>query len=155
LEALKMMANIDIVHVPYRGGAPALNDLLAGQVDLAAAGFAISLPHITAGKLKILGVTSQTRLSVLPHVPTLTEAVPGLDADALVAIAAPSGTSKDITGNLSQTVAKIVATPDVKARFSALEIEPLGTTPEQMRDMIDRATEQWGRVIAAAKISLD
>ncbi len=155
LEALKTMANIDIVHVPYRGGAVALNDLLAGQVDIFATPLASVISQINAGNLKLLAATGRNRLAAFPDVPALTEAMPGLEADSWLAIAAPPGTPKYITGKLSDAIAMVVTMPDVRARFAELQAEPLRTTPEQMREMIRRATEQWGRVIAAAKISIE
>jgi tripartite-type tricarboxylate transporter receptor subunit TctC len=155
LEALKTRTDVDIVHIPYRGGGPALNDLLAGQVDLTAATLTIGAPQIAAGKVKLLGITSHTRLEAFPKAATLAETVPGLDADALVAIAAPPGTSKEITHKLSEAIAKVLAMPDVKVSFSQLQTESFGTTPEQMGIMIRAVTRQWAPVIAAANISLD
>jgi len=155
LEALRTKAKIDLVHVPYRGVAPALIDLLAGQVDLTVASLTIIKPYVTAGRVKLLAVASPARLAAFPDTPTLSETVTGLDADALVAIAAPPGTPSDITDKLSAAIAKVAAMPDVKARFAELQTESLGTTPVQMRDMIRRATEQGRPVIAAAGIHIE
>lgn len=155
LEALRVKANVDIIHIPYRGGAPALNDLLGGQVDLSALGLAISMPHIASGKLKVLGVTSRTRFAAFPDTPTLGEIVPSLDADAMIAIAAPPGTPTDITGKVSDAIATVLALPSVKARFAELHAESVASKPEDMRNMLGRATEQWRPVIAAARIRLD
>ena len=132
-----------------------MNDLLAEQVDLFVVPLSISISLIQAGKLKLLASTGHTRLQTFSNVPALAELVPGLEAEAWTAIAAPPGTPKSITGTLSNAVAKVVEMPDVKGRFSDLQVEPLGTSPEGMREMIRRDTEQWGRVIAAAKISMD
>lgn len=154
MEALKLRANIDLVHVPYRGGVLALNDLLAGQVDVMAATLAATISQIKAGKVKLLAPTGR-RVAAFPNVPALSEAVPGLAADSWLAIAAPPGTPKEITGKLSAAVAKVTQAPDLKARFADLQSETLGSTPEQMRDMTRTATEQWQRVISAAKIRID
>lgn len=155
LEALKMMAAIDMVHVPYRGGAPALNDLLAGQVDIYVGPLAGSFSNIKAGKLKLLAAAGRTRLAAFPDVPALTEAVPGLEAETLLAIAAPPGTPRDIIRKLSNAIARALQMPELRARILEVQAEPLGTTPDQMKELIRQATERWGPVIAAGKISID
>lgn len=155
MEALKLRASVDILHVPYRGAAPAVNDMLAGQVDMFTGTLVSTISQINAGKLKLLAPTGDRRLAAFPDLPALPEAVPGLSADSWLAISAPPGTPKEVTARLSAAVAKAVQMPDLKARFSELQSDTLGSTPEQMREMINRATEQWARVIATAKISLD
>lgn len=155
LEALKAAANVEMVHVPYRLGAQASTDMLGGQLDLYAGTLAFSISHIRAGKLKLLAVTSSNRLADFPDVLALTETVPGLEVDDWVAIAAPPGTSMDIRNKLSDAITKVVATPEVQARFSELQSAPLGTTPAQMGDIVRRTTEQWAGIIATAKINLD
>jgi tripartite-type tricarboxylate transporter receptor subunit TctC len=124
-------------------------------VDLLTATLVSTISQINAGKLKLLAPTGERRLAAFPNVAALPEAVPGLSADSWLAIAAPPGTPKEVTAKLSAAVAQAVQSPDLKGRFAELQSEPMGTTPGQMRDLIRRATEQWGRVIAATKISID
>lgn len=155
MEALKLKADIDLVHVPYRGAAPAVNDLLAGHVDVFAGTLASTISQVKAGKLKLLAPTGGRRLVAFPDVPALPEAVGGLQADSWLAVAAPPGTPREITSKLSAAIAQAVQAPDLKARFTDLQSEPLSTTPEQMRDMMRLATEQWRQVIVAANIRIE
>lgn len=155
METLKFREKLDILHVPYRGGTPAINDLAAGQVDVFAGPLVSTISHINAGTLKLLAPTGERRLTTFPNVATLPETVPGMAIDSWLAIAAPPGTPKEITGKLSAAVATAVHMPDLRARFSELQSEPLGSTPEGMRDMIERATDQWRGVITEAKITID
>jgi tripartite-type tricarboxylate transporter receptor subunit TctC len=155
LEALKLRENLDIVHVPYRGGAPAVNDLLGGQVNLLAGPLTSTMQLIEAGQLKLLAPTDDHRLAAFPDVPALPETVRGLSASSWLAIAAPSGTPTEITTKLASAVAQVVRTPEMKARFAELQSETLGSTPEEMRDLTRRAAEQWADVIAKGQIHLD
>ena len=155
LEALKATGNVDMLHVPYRLGSQALTDMLAGRSDLFAGTLALSISHVRAGKLKLLAVTGHDRLASFPDVPALTETVPGLVAEDWVAVVAPPGTSMEIRARLSDAISKVVALPDVRARFSELQTAPLGTTPAQMREVLRGTTEQWAGIIARAKITLD
>jgi tripartite-type tricarboxylate transporter receptor subunit TctC len=154
-EALKMRAAIDLVHVPYRGGGPALNDLLAGHVDLYAGPFVGSFPHIQAGKLQLLAVTSRNRVAAFPDVPTLTEVFPGLEVDTWMSIAAPPNTPPSITKKLSDAVIAAIQNPTVRARLAELQADPVGSTPLEMRNRIGENLERWKPVITAAKITLD
>jgi tripartite-type tricarboxylate transporter receptor subunit TctC len=151
-EAIKMMAKVELVHVPYRGGAPAMTDMLAGQVDLYAAPLAGSISYIKSGKLKALGVTTPTRIAALPEVPALSEILPGLSVDTWNAFAAPPGTTKDITSKLSAAIAKVLELPDVRARFSDLQAEPLGSTPEQMKKITIDYVDRMAPIIAATNM---
>jgi tripartite-type tricarboxylate transporter receptor subunit TctC len=155
MEALKLKADIDLVHVPYRGGAPAVNDLLAGHVDVYTGTLASTISQVKAGKLKLLAPTGGQRLADFPDVLALPEAVGGLQADSWLAVAAPPGTPREITSKLSAAIAQAVQAPDLKARFADLQSEPLSTTPEKMRDMMRLATEQWRHVIVAANIRIE
>jgi tripartite-type tricarboxylate transporter receptor subunit TctC len=155
LEALKTAGNVDMVHVPYRLSSQAFTDMLAGQNDLFAGALATVISHIRAGKMKVLAVTSRDRLANFPNVPALTETVPGLVAEDWMGIAAPPGTPIEVRARLSEAIAKVVALPEVQARFFELQTAPLGTAPGQMREVLRRTTEQWADIIAKAKISLD
>ncbi len=155
MEALKLKAKIDLVHVPYRGSAPAMTDLLGGQVDVLADNLLAGLSHVRSGKLKILAVGGRKRLPAFPDVPTFAEVVPGLYSDTWMAIAAPPGTPHEITRRLSAAIAQAIKAPDVSARIHELQAEPLGSTPEEMRDLITQSAERWTPVIEAAKIRIE
>jgi tripartite-type tricarboxylate transporter receptor subunit TctC len=154
-EMLKTMANVDMVHVPYRGSAPALNDMLGGQVDVMADTLLATAAHVRAGKLKLLGVGGSGRLPAFPQVQTVAEAVPGFEAVTWMAIGAPPGTPKEITRKLAAAIAQAVQIPDVAARLTQLEVEPYGSTPDEMADVVRQSTERWQPVIAAAHITID
>ena len=155
VEALKLKENLDIVHVPYRGGAAAVSDMLGGQVSILAGPLTSTMPLIEAGKLKLLAPTDNRRLAAFPDLPALPETIPGLAADSWLAIAAPPGTPAAITTKLASAIAQIVRAPEMKGRFAELQSEALGSTPEEMRDLTRQAAEQWAGVIAKAKIRLD
>jgi tripartite-type tricarboxylate transporter receptor subunit TctC len=155
LEALKSAGNVDMLHVPYRLGPQALSDMLAGQNDLSAGTLAAIISHVRAGKIKVLGVTSRDRLASFPDVAALTETMPGLVAEDWVAIAAPPGTPMEIRAKLSDAIIKVVELPEVRERFSELQVAPLGTTPAQMREALHITTAQWAGILAKTKISLD
>lgn len=154
-EGLKQAAKVDMVHVPYRGSAPALNDLLGGQVDVIADTPLATLPHIRAGKLKLLAVGSTKRLAEFPNVESLAEVVPGFESETWMGVAAPPGTPKDVVRIASEAIAKALQMPDVKTRISELAAEPRGTTPEEMASLIRQSLERWGPVVTGAKITAE
>ena len=153
MEALKLMAKVDILHVPYRGSAPALNDLLGGHVDVLPDNLLAGLQHVKSGKLKIIGVGSHERMPGLPDVATFAEVVPGLYSETWMAISAPPGTPKEITGKLSAAIAEAINKPDTNQRIRELEAMPFGSTPDQMRDLIKQSMDLWAPVVTAAKIT--
>lgn len=153
MEALKLMAKVDILHVPYRGSAPALNDLLGGHVDVLPDNLLAGLQHVKSGKLKIIGVCSHERMPGLPDVATFAEVVPGLYSETWMAISAPPGTPKEITGKLSAAIAEAINKPDTNQRIRELEAMPFGSTPDQMRDLIKQSMDLWAPVVTAAKIT--
>jgi tripartite-type tricarboxylate transporter receptor subunit TctC len=155
MEALKMLAKVNILQVPYRGSAPALNDLLGGQVDVLPDNLLTGLPHVKNGNLKILGVGSQERMPAFPNVQTFAEAVPGLYSDTWMAIAAPPGTPKEIVAKLSAAIKEAVAMPDIQQRIRQLEATPFGSTPDQMRELIKQSADRWRPVIEFAKITAE
>jgi tripartite-type tricarboxylate transporter receptor subunit TctC len=154
-ELLMYMGKIQMVHVPFRGSAPALTALLASQIDILADVMPASKPHIESGKLKLLGVASRERLKAFPNAPTIGEVLPGFVSDTWMALAAPPGTPKEIVNKLSGAVGQILRMPDVRGRIIALEVEPFGSTPEQMRELIRQSAERWTPVIEAAKITIE
>jgi len=154
-EQLNHMANVRMVHIPFRGSAPAITALLGSQIDVLPDLLPATRPHIEAGKMKLLGVASGERLKVFPKVQTVSEALPGFEADTWMGIAAPPGTPKEIIGRISDAIRQAFNKPEVKARIEALDVEPRGTTPEEMRDLIRRSAERWTPLIKAAKITVD
>jgi tripartite-type tricarboxylate transporter receptor subunit TctC len=151
-ELFKMMTGVDMLHVPYRGSAPALTDLLGGQVQVMFDLTASSLAHIRAGRLRALAVTTATRLDVLPDVPTVSDFVPGYEAIALNGIGAPRNTPKEILNRLNTEVNAALADPAMKARFADLATTPLPASPAEFRKLIADETDKWGKVIRFANI---
>ena len=155
-ELLKSAAKIDIVHVPYKGGSQAINDVLGGQVELTFVGAPASMPHIRSGRLKVLAVTSAKRSSALPDVPTVAElGFPGYEVGAWYGVLAPARTPPAIVSQLSAELAKTVAQPDVREKLIALGIEPVGSTPEQFADHLRREIARWGPIIHKAGVKTD
>jgi tripartite-type tricarboxylate transporter receptor subunit TctC len=159
-ELFKSMAggaegSLRITHVPYKGTAPALADLLGGQVEMMCDNLGVSLPHVRSGKLKALAVASSKRFPGLPDVPALDESLPGFEAVAWFGIVAPPGTPPAIAQKVSAAVAEALKLPDVQKRMSDLSAEPMGLTPAQTADYMKRETERWAAVIRTAGVRLD
>jgi tripartite-type tricarboxylate transporter receptor subunit TctC len=154
-ELLMLKGNFRMTEIPYRGSAPAVNDLLAGNIDIVPDYLLANKQNIDAGKLKFLATGSRQRLKDYPNVATLAETLPGVYADTWMGVAAPPGTPKEIVKKISDAIGQAFQMPDLRARILALEAEPLGSTPEQMRDIIKASTEQWAPVVEAAKIGVD
>jgi tripartite-type tricarboxylate transporter receptor subunit TctC len=154
-ELLMLKGNFRMTEIPYRGSAPAINDLLAGNIDIVPDYLLANKQNIDAGKLKILATGGRERLKDYPNVATLAETLPGVYADTWMGVAAPPGTPKEIVKKISDAIGQAFQLPDLRARILALEAEPLGSTPEQMRDIIKASTEQWGPVVQAAKIAVE
>lgn len=155
LELFKAMTGVDIVHIPYRGSAPALNDLLAGQVDIIADVPLATVGYIQAGRLKLLAPASAARLSLFPNVPTIAETLPGFESNTWMALAAPPGTATEITRKLSEAVGEAIRMPDVSGRIRDTMAEPAGTTPERMAEMIRESYDRWSPVIISGRITAD
>jgi len=154
-ELLMLKGNFRMTEIPYRGSAPAINDLLAGNIDIVPDYLLANKQNIDAGKLKFLAAGSRERLKDYPNVATLAETLPGVYADTWMGVAAPPGTPKEIAKKISDAIGQAFQMPDLRARILALEAEPLGSTPEQMREIIKASTEQWAPVVEAAKIGVD
>ena len=152
-EVFQMLAGVKIVHVPYKGSGQALFDVVSGQVPIAFDQITSSYPHVQAGKLRVLAITSARRFPTLPNVPTMDEAgVKGYEADSWNGIAAPAGTSRDIVNRVQAEVARIVHQPDMKERLLKDGIEPIGSTPEQFAAHIRNDRAKWEKVIDRAGI---
>ena len=155
-EYLKAAARIDLVHVPYKGAAPALNDVLGGQIPLAFLGPAPLLPHIRSGRIKALAVTSAKRISVLPRIPAIAEAgFPDFDVAAWYGFFAPARTSPAIITRLNRELRAILEMQDVRERLAALGVEPVGSTPEQHAAHIKSELARWTPVIKATGMRVD
>lgn len=159
MEFLKLQAGMSLLHIPYRGTAPSVNDLLAGQVQALFTGAPALLPHIQGGRIRALAVSSPRRLPLLPDVPTVAESgVPGthgFEADQWYGLVAPAGTPADVVAKLNQEVNRSLAAADVRTRLAAEGAEPTPATPQAFGAMIAADTRRWERVIRAASISVD
>ena len=147
-----MMTGVDIVHVPYRGGAPAMIDLIGGRVQLMFDNVPTSLPFIKTKKLRPLAVTSATRATVLPDLPTVADFVPGYEASAWYGIVAPKGTPGEIVAKLNREIDAILADPKVKSQLGDLGASLLPGTPADFGTLIAAETAKWGKVIKFAGI---
>jgi len=154
-EMFQLMAKVKLRNIPYRGSAPALQGLLAGDVDLMFDNLGVSLPMVNAGKLKLLAVASAQRMPYLPQVATMAETLPGFESAAWYAIVAPPKTPKNIVDKLNADVSEALSQPDIQAKLKNLSAEIFGGSPARaskyMRDEVDR----WGNVIKAAHIKLE
>jgi tripartite-type tricarboxylate transporter receptor subunit TctC len=155
-ELFKSMTGIELVHVAYKGGAPAVADLMGGHVDLMFDVLPSSMPYVKAGRLKALGVTSEQRTPLLPDIPTLAESgVPGYQAVTWNGILAPAATPRDVISKLNGAIAQILRTPEMKERFAGIGTEPIWTTPEQFDAFLRAETVKWTGVIKSAGIKLE
>jgi tripartite-type tricarboxylate transporter receptor subunit TctC len=151
----KAMADVDMVHVAYRGGAPALTDLIGGQVQVMFVGTPASIEYIRSGKLRPLGVTTATRSKVLPDVPTVGEFVPGYEASTWFGVGAPKNTPSQIIDKLNKEINAGHADPKLKAQLASLGGTVLPGSPADFAKLIADDTEKWARVIRAANIKAD
>jgi tripartite-type tricarboxylate transporter receptor subunit TctC len=147
-----MMTGVDMVHVPYRGNAPALTDLIAGQVQLMFADTPSSIEHVRAGKLRALAVTTSTRSEFLPEVPTVDEFLPGFEATNWYGVAAPKNTPTEIIGQLNKEINAALADPKVKARLAGLGTAALAGSPADFGKFIAAEAEKWSKVIRIAGV---
>ena len=154
-ELFKMLTGINMVHVPYRGGAPALTDLIAGQVQVMFDNLPTCAEHVKSGKLRGLAVTSTTRSEVLPDLPTVADFLPGYEASAWYGIGAPKGTPAEIVDRLNKTVNEILADPKVKAKFSEYGAILLPGSAADFGKLLADETEKWGKVVKFAGAKVD
>lgn len=155
-ELFKALAGIDIVHIAYKGGAPAVADLMGGHVELMFDVLPSSMPHVRSGKLKALGITSEQRSPLLPNLPTIGEdGVPGYQAITWNGILAPAGTPNDIVGKLNAAIGRVLRTQEMKERFAGAGTDPVSNTPEQFAAFLRAETGKWATVIRSAGIKLD
>ncbi len=150
------MAGVDMVHVPYKGLAPALADLLSGEVQLMFSSMVAIVPHIKAGKLRALAVTGKKRSPLLPEVPTIAESgLPGYEAGSWYGILAPAGTPRDIVLKLNAEIVKVLKRPEVRERLANEGAEPIGGTPEEFAAHVKAELARMGKVIRDGRIRMD
>ena len=152
-ELLLRKTGIQVAHIPYRGAAPAMNDLLAGTVQLKLDTYATSHPHVAAGKLNMLGIASQKRAKLMPQTPTIAEmGLPGYEGILWIGMVAPAGTPKPVIDRLAAAIAKAVRAPDVVQRFENLGVDPVGGSTADFAALIARELPQWRDLVKAANI---
>jgi len=154
-ELFKMMAGIDMQHVPYRGNGPALTDLLGGQIQIMFDTMPQAIGYVRAGKLRALAVTTAARSEVLPDIPTVGETVPGYEASSLYGVAAPRNTPAEIVDKLNREINAALADPAMKTRLADLGGIVLTGSPADFARLIAAETEKWGKVVKQAKITAD
>jgi len=155
-ERFKSMTGTDIQHIPYKGTALAIPDIINGQIALMFDNIVSVMPHIRSGKVKALAISSQKRSALLPELPTMTEAgVPGYISDTYFGVFAPAGTPHDIVARLNAELVKIVHGAETKERLLKLGAEPVGSTPEHLAALVKSENAKWGKVIRDAGIKLD
>lgn len=150
-EYFRLLAKIDIVHVPYKGTGPAIIDLIAGQTSMTITGMTALMPHVKSGRLKLLGVATLKRLTIMPELPTINESgVPGYDANQWYGVLTQAAVPRDIVMKLNTEIVKVLARPDVKARLAADGAQTVGNTPEQFAAYIKSEIARWAPVVKAS-----
>ena len=154
-ELLKYMAKVNITHVPYKGGSPALTALVSGEVDLTYENSLIITPHIRSGRVKALAVTGAKRSALLPELPTIAETLPGYSASGWYGLLAPAATPKPVLARLHAEAVKALRAPDVIDKLSSQGAEPVASTPEEFTAFIRSETEKWAKLVKAANMRTD
>jgi tripartite-type tricarboxylate transporter receptor subunit TctC len=155
-ELFKMMADVDMTHVPYKGGAPAITDLLGGRVDMMFESLAPLLPHVKSGKLRGLAIATAERSPLAPEIPTFAESgLDGFSAGTWFGLVAPAGTPRPIVDKLAKAVRQILATSEVKAVFEQRGLVPVGNSPEEFKTFFASEIDRWSTVAKKAGIKMD
>ncbi len=155
-ELFKTMTKVDMIHVPYKGSAPAVTDLIGGQIDIMFDNMPSAIQHVRSGRLKPIAVTTAKRSPELPDVPTIAEAgVPGYEATSWFGMFAPAKTPAPIVAQLNAALVKVLGNPDVKKKLAEQGAEPYAEKPEQFAEFIKQETAKWGRVVKASGASVD
>ncbi len=156
MELFKTMAQVNIVHIAYKGSAPAITDLLGGHVPLMFDNMPSALPHVKAGKLRALAVSTAKRSPVAPEIPTVAESgLPGFEVSVWFAVLAPAATPREIVERLNRTLAKALQASDTRERLASQGAEPIGNTPEEFTAQMKRDLVKWAKVVRDANIKLD
>ena len=155
-ELLKTMAHVNIVHIPFKGGAPALTALMSGEVEMSFENSLIIVPHIKAGRARAIAVTGAQRSKLMPDLPTIAEGgLPGYNASGWYGFVAPAAVPKDIVARLAADIARVLRMPDVVERLSGQGAEPVGGTPEQFGAFIRTEIDKWTRLVKTANMKAD
>jgi tripartite-type tricarboxylate transporter receptor subunit TctC len=154
-ELFMAMTGVKMLHVPYRGSAPALIDMISGQVQVMFDNVLSSMPHLQSGALRPLAVTSRVRLETLPDVPTVAETVPGYETGTWWGVGAPKGTPAEIVEKLNREINAILAEPKIKTRFAELGSAPFVIAPDAFGKFIAAETEKWAKAVKFAGASVD
>ncbi|MCC7483424.1 MAG: tripartite tricarboxylate transporter substrate binding protein [Burkholderiales bacterium] len=155
-EMFKSMANVDIVHVPYKGGGPAMVDLIAGQVQMLILSAMATLPHVKTGKLRALALTSLTRSPNLPHIPTVSESgLPGYEVVLWYGLFAPARTPAAVIARLNKEVVGIMQSPEMRERLAGEAGQPVGNTPQQFQEIVRTDVAKWAKVVREAGIRVE
>jgi len=154
-ELFKMMGKVDITHVPFKGGAPALTALLSGEVDMNYENSLVVLPHIKSGKVKALAVTGAQRSRLMPELPTIAETLPGYNASGWYGLFVPAATPKAIVTRLNTEAVKVLRMPDVIERLSSQGAEPVGSTPEEFAAFVRSEIDKWAHLVQTAHMKVD
>ena len=154
-ELFQLMAQVKVQHVPYRGSAPALNDLVGGSVDMMFDNLGVSLPLVRSGKLKLIAVATPTRMASLPDVPTMAETLPGFESAAWFGVVAPPGTAPAIVGRINADMNEAMRQPEILQRLAQLSAEPIGGTPQATAAYMREEIARWHKVIKDANVKLE
>jgi tripartite-type tricarboxylate transporter receptor subunit TctC len=156
MELFKQTAGVFLTHIPYRGTAPAVTDLIGGQVDAMFLPIHVALPQIKAGKLVALGIGSEKRHALLPDVPTLAEARAGnVNVDMWYGVFAPAGTPPELVARLNRELREILSAPEVRTAFQTQGMDPATSTPDEFKRLVERDAERWARLIKTQSIKAD
>jgi len=154
-ELFKQRAGIDMVHAPYKGGGPALTDLLGGRIEMYISVPSTAQAHIESGKVRALATTGARRMATLPNVPTVAESYPGFEATNWYAFVAPGKTPKEILDYWNREIGKVLSDPRVKDELARHGLDPMPGTRDELAQYIDRETAQWGKVVREAKVTAE
>ncbi len=149
MELLKLMTGVDMLHIPYKGGAPAVTDLIGGHVMMYCENLPNLLPHAQAGRLRAIAVTTAARIKQAPQIPTIAETVPGFEVVVWFGVVAPAATPRDIIVRLNAEINKILTLPDVRERFLNGAVDPIGGPPERFGAHLKSEVEKWAKVVKA------
>jgi tripartite-type tricarboxylate transporter receptor subunit TctC len=154
-ELFKSLAGVDLVHVPYKGSAPAVTDLLGGQVQVMFDNAPNVLPHVRAGKLRALAVSTAARSAFAPDLPAVAETVPGFDVEVWFGVVAPAGVPREVIGQLNADINRVLALPEVKRRFSEQGVRVIGGSPEAFGAYLQAQMRRWAKVVQDAGLQVE
>ena len=156
MEMLKSAADLNMAHIPYKGGGPAMLDLMAGQVPMMFVNFDSAVPHVKSGKMRAIAVTSLTRRGALPDVPTVAESgFPGFEAESWTAVSGPPNMAIELVERINAVLNRISSLPDVREKFEALGLEASALSPAEMKLFVKQEVEKWGKAVRASGATID